>query len=52
MTMDSRGQVQKISENKNVSVSRRPKPVMAGGFLYVINFGAGAISFDEGVTVR
>ena len=26
--------------------------VMAGGFLYVINFGAGAISFDEGVTAR
>jgi len=25
---------------------------MAGGFLYVINFGAGAISFDEGVTAR
>lgn len=24
--------------------------VIAGGFLYVINFGAGAISFDEGVT--
>jgi putative oxidoreductase len=24
--------------------------VMAGGFLYVINFGAGAISFDEGIT--
>jgi putative oxidoreductase len=23
--------------------------VMAGGFLYVINFGAGTISFDEGV---
>ena len=23
--------------------------VMAGGFLYVINFGAGAISVDEGV---
>jgi putative oxidoreductase len=26
--------------------------VMAGGFLYVINFGAGAISFDEGVAAR
>ena len=26
--------------------------VMAGGFLYVINFGAGTISFDEGVTAR
>ena len=26
--------------------------VMAGGFLYVINFGAGAINFDEGVTTR
>jgi uncharacterized membrane protein YphA (DoxX/SURF4 family) len=26
--------------------------VMAGGFLYVINFGAGAISFDEGATAR
>jgi len=25
---------------------------MAGGFLYVIAFGAGAISFDEGVTAR
>jgi putative oxidoreductase len=26
--------------------------VMAGGFLYVINFGAGAISFDESVAAR
>ena len=26
--------------------------VMAGGFLYVINFGAGTISFDEGLTAR
>jgi putative oxidoreductase len=26
--------------------------VMAGGFLYVIAFGAGAISFDEGATAR
>jgi putative oxidoreductase len=26
--------------------------VMAGGFLYVIDFGAGAISVDEGVTAR
>jgi putative oxidoreductase len=26
--------------------------VMAGGFLYVINFGAGTISFDEGVAAR
>jgi uncharacterized membrane protein YphA (DoxX/SURF4 family) len=26
--------------------------VMAGGFFYVINFGAGAISFDEGVAAR
>jgi uncharacterized membrane protein YphA (DoxX/SURF4 family) len=25
---------------------------MAGGFLYVINFGAGAISFDESVAAR
>jgi hypothetical protein len=23
--------------------------VMAGGFLYVINFGAGVLSFDDGV---
>ena len=26
--------------------------VMAGGFLYVIAFGAGAISVDEGMTAR
>jgi len=25
---------------------------MAGGFLYVIAFGAGAVSADEGMTVR
>jgi putative oxidoreductase len=26
--------------------------VMAGGFLYVINFGAGVLSFDDGVPAR
>ena len=26
--------------------------VMAGGFLYVIAFGAGVVSFDEGATAR
>jgi hypothetical protein len=31
------------------AIRRAPR---AGGFLYVINFGAGAISFDEGVTAR
>jgi uncharacterized membrane protein YphA (DoxX/SURF4 family) len=26
--------------------------VMTGGFLYVISFGAGAISFDEGMALN
>jgi len=26
--------------------------VMAGGFLYVINFGAGVLSFDDGIPAR